>query len=75
MGPDETVTVTDRWVVVWFPPDAPERERSFDTEDAARRFAAKDDIAAWAPLLDHRITTTMLVSECAPLERAGLSDD
>lgn len=65
---EEGVTVTEKWVVVWFPPDAPERERRFDTERAARRFAASADVAVWNPLLDHRITTSWIVSELVPLE-------
>lgn len=67
LPPDESTSTADEWVVVWFPPDAAQREKRFKDEDKARRFAAEDDVAEWAPLLDHRITTTTVVSELVPL--------
>jgi hypothetical protein len=67
MTPDEAVTTVEEWVVVWFPPDAPERSRRFTVEDKARTFAVSEDVAVYAPLLDHRITTTVVVSELVPL--------
>lgn len=67
LGPPETVTVKEQWVVVWFPPTAPQREKRFTEEDKAREFAADPDVAEWAPLLDHRITTTTVESQLVPL--------
>jgi hypothetical protein len=60
-------STVEEWVVVWFPPDARDRTRRFTEESKARAFAATPDIAEWNPLLDHRITTTIVVSELVPL--------
>lgn len=59
--------VTDEWVVVWFPPGEPTREKRFGDEARARMFAVREDIADWAPLLEHRVTTTSVVAELIPL--------
>lgn len=62
-SPDE---VRETWVVVWFPPDMPDKRRVFASEDAAQIFAAHDRPAGeWSPLIEHRITT--VTSSLVPL--------
>lgn len=49
----------ERWLIVWFPPDAPLRERKFTTEEAARDFALNsDEVEGWNPIMVHRVTET-----------------
>ena len=69
LAPPEHITKTEEWVVVWFPPEGDHRKTftGTDAEDKARQFARTDDVSEWNPLLDHRIVTTMVVSELVPL--------
>lgn len=46
-----------RYVIIWFPPDAEKRERSFDDEGKARDAATNTSISMWHPLLVRRETT------------------
>lgn len=64
--PPDSYSEVEEWVVLWFPPD---RDREWKTNDEAkaRRKAAKDGVAQWNPLLEHRITTTVVVSELVAL--------
>ena len=53
-----------RFAVVWFPPDAPVRERTYATESAARSFirgGERDgyDVKDWNPILLRRTTTVV----------------
>lgn len=52
--------VQERWVIVWFPPDAEQRERPFQSEAAARKFARTDGVAGWCPSMVYRKTTTVI---------------
>jgi hypothetical protein len=56
--------VTTEYKVVWFPPDAPVRERTYKTESAARSFVrggGRNDYAArdWNPILIERTVTVV----------------
>lgn len=51
-------TVTERWYISWFPPDAPEKKQGFPSEARALAFAAREDIARWSPFMEHHRTTT-----------------
>lgn len=62
--------ITERWMVLWFPPDAAERQRTFATVDAARNFARSEDVADWNPLIEHQITT--VITELVPIEERDL---
>lgn len=58
----------EEWVIVWFPPEA-DRSRKFRREQAARDFAATEEVAQWHPLMEHRRTTTSVESELVPLPK------
>lgn len=54
---------TEQWSIVWFPPDAEMRERTYKTEKAARSFARggmRDgyQVADWNPIMTRRIIST-----------------
>lgn len=57
--PDVTTDVTDKWVVIWFPPEG-DSQRTFRSEAKAREFAARSDTDAnpadWNPILERRRT-------------------
>lgn len=58
--------IKTRFAVVWFPPDAPVRERTYATESAARSFirgGERDgyDVKDWNPILLRRTTTVVEV--------------
>ncbi len=54
--------IIESWVVAWFPPYG-DKEKTFKSEEAARRFAAREDtyehegITQWNPILFHRVKT------------------
>lgn len=48
---------TERWIIVWFPPDREMKQRVFKTEESARGFALNDDeVEGWNPVMVHRVT-------------------
>lgn len=49
--------VTVKWEVLYFAPDGDHRQPR-GTEEAARRFAAREDIVRWNPIIE-KITTTV----------------
>jgi hypothetical protein len=63
---------TERWIVLWFPPEG-DKQKTFTDEGSARRFAAREDdyevtgIAQHAPLLLHRIVVTETTEMVVPL--------
>jgi hypothetical protein len=69
--PEDGTTVREEWVVVWFPPDTPVRRKAYtggsNAEGRARRFATREDVAGWHPLLEHRVVTTDVVTEIVSL--------
>jgi hypothetical protein len=66
--PDEGSTTVEEWVVAWFPPDVEQRRKRFTDEAKARSFAAEEPASKWHPLLEHRLTTTVIVAEFVPLD-------
>lgn len=57
------------WKVVWFAPDG-DKAKTFTGDNAearARKFAEKEWVADWNPLLEHVMVTTITVSELLPL--------
>ncbi|MFE6966855.1 hypothetical protein ACFVAJ_17225 [Agromyces sp. NPDC057679] len=52
--------VQERWIVIWFPPDVPKKERAFLSDGAARKFAQSDDVLDMAPMMVHRMTTIVV---------------
>lgn len=69
---NDGATVVEEWVVLWFPPEG-DRDKRFTDEAKARRFARREDVAEWNPLLDHRVTTTTVKSEFVPLDLTDAS--
>lgn len=62
------VRKTEEWVVVWFPPDFPQRRKSCKTEEEAQVYAATNENAAqWNPLIEHKVTTISEISRYVPL--------
>lgn len=57
---------SEAWVIAWFPPEA-DRTRSFRSEQAAREFAATEEVATWNPLMEHQHVTTRVVTTIIPL--------
>lgn len=56
------IEAKEEWVVIWFPPEVKEKVRKFRHESSARAFAATEEVASWAPLLEHRQTRTETLS-------------
>jgi len=77
-GMTETQETTQKWVVLWFPPES-DKFRSFTSEPEARLFAARDDVAPWHPLLEERTVTTTTVTRLldlpAPAGGTDVDDD
>ena len=71
----EGATETEEWVVIWFPPNRPDKARAFETEEKARAFAATEDVADWCPLLEHRVVTMLVVTELIPLDADPIPAD
>lgn len=46
-------TVETQWRVVWFPPHRAQSTFT-GTEDAVRRYAEKEHVAPWHPLIEKR---------------------
>lgn len=57
MGAQTVDEVTEKYVVVYFAPDGDHRQPR-PTEASARRFAERDDVRRWNPIIE-KITTTV----------------
>jgi hypothetical protein len=60
-----------QYVIVWFPPEAAERTRTFKTRACAEKFAASEGVAEWHPLMLERHTRILpLPAKIIPEEDA-----